>query len=76
MVTLSDLDFFSLHETTRQLVLSVDLARPVPRVREDDPLDMVFLKFRETGMDCLPVVNRKGQLVGLIRRPELLAAMS
>jgi Kef-type K+ transport system membrane component KefB/predicted transcriptional regulator len=76
MVVLADLDFFSLHETTQRLVLSVDLARPVPRVREEDPLDMVFLKFRETGLDCLPVVNQKGFLVGVIRRPELLAAMS
>jgi CBS domain-containing protein len=51
------------------------LLRRAPEAQEEESIFSIIQRFRETGMDTLPIINRRGNLVGVISHSDLLRVL-
>ena len=75
MAVLKDIEEIFLDEVTKELILAEDLARPVKSLHPETPLEEALNAIREERVDCLPVLDEEGRLVGVVARKDLLTSL-
>lgn len=75
MAVLKDIEEVFLDEMTRELILAEDLARPVQSLHPETPIEEALNAIREERVDCLPVLDDEGRLVGVVARKDLLTSL-
>lgn len=76
MITLADMRSVLFQTQISDLVLAADMALPVVPIQITDQADEILDRMEKQNVEYLPVIDREGQLTGLLTRSALLRAMN
>ncbi len=75
ILLLHDIETLMIDDVTSRLIVADDALKEVPGLSKDDNLKGVLDKFRELGVDSLPVVEND-RVIGVVMRKDVVAALS